>query len=109
MCIFAPGVVSFDLAPPLQCLGADALRSHWERTFSACEGTIAYETHHVLVIVGGDVAFGHSLDWMRAKSANSQETARWLRWTACFRRADGRWLITHEHVSVPVDFGSGKA
>jgi hypothetical protein len=26
-----------------------------------------------------------------------------VRWTACFRRIDGTWLVVHDHVSVPID------
>jgi ketosteroid isomerase-like protein len=33
----------------------------------------------------------------------------WLRWTACFRKIDGNWLIVHDQVSVPVDPESGRA
>jgi hypothetical protein len=33
----------------------------------------------------------------------------WVRWTACFRKLDGRWLVTHEQVSVPIDMESGGA
>jgi ketosteroid isomerase-like protein len=40
---------------------------------------------------------------------NGQKSDFWLRWTACYRKANGKWLITHEHVSVPVDMESGKA
>ena len=34
-------------------------------------------------------------------------TDLWLRWTACFRRIDGVWLIVHDHVSVPADLEHG--
>jgi ketosteroid isomerase-like protein len=33
----------------------------------------------------------------------------WVRWTACFRKVDGDWLIAHDHVSVPSDLDRGKA
>ena len=32
-----------------------------------------------------------------------------MRVTVCFRRTGGRWLIAHEHFSVPFDMESGKA
>ena len=40
MSIFAPGIVSFDLTPPLQCMGANALKMHWKKTFSLYEGPL---------------------------------------------------------------------
>ena len=32
-----------------------------------------------------------------------------MRVTDCYRKIDGKWLITHEHVSVPVDLATAKA
>ncbi|WP_211221635.1 nuclear transport factor 2 family protein [Desulfocurvibacter africanus] len=32
---------------------------------------------------------------------NEEQTDAWVRATACLRKTDGKWLITHEHVSVP--------
>jgi ketosteroid isomerase-like protein len=40
---------------------------------------------------------------------NGQKTDRWLRWTACYHKTNGKWLIVHEQVSVPVDVRNGKA
>ena len=40
---------------------------------------------------------------------NSQKSDRWLRWTACYRKTNGKWLIVHEHVSIPADMRSGEA
>jgi ketosteroid isomerase-like protein len=33
----------------------------------------------------------------------------WWRTTVCFRKLDGKWMVTHEHNSVPFDVESGKA
>ena len=32
----------------------------------------------------------------------------WVRSTVCYRKIDGRWVVTHEHTSVPFDAESGK-
>ena len=32
-----------------------------------------------------------------------------MRITDVLRKSSGKWLIIHEHVSVPVDLASGKA
>ena len=46
--------------------------------------------------VSGTLASGHSSDL-------------WLRWTACFRRIGGVWLVVHDHASVPADLAHGQA
>jgi ketosteroid isomerase-like protein len=33
----------------------------------------------------------------------------WVRATLCLRRIDGKWMIAHEHQSVPFDVETGKA
>jgi len=59
--------------------------------------------------VGDDVAFGHSLNRITGTLKNGHRSEVWHRWTACFRKIDGTWLIAHDHVSVPIDFESGRA
>ena len=103
MSIFDPGIVSFDLAPPLQCVGSGALRRHWEATFASFQGPVGYDVHDLRIAVAGDLAFSHSLNRTSATLASGRSTRRWLRWTACWRKTDGTWRVTHEHVSVPVD------
>lgn len=61
------------------------------------------------VVSGGDVAFAHSLNRISGTLPNGGRSDNWVRWTACFRKLDGGWLITHDHVSVPVDPQSGSA
>lgn len=109
MSLFAPTVISFDLAPPLRCVGADALRRHWDATFASLQEPVAYEIHELAIEVSDGLASSHSLNWMRGTLADGRTTERWLRWTACFREIDGRWQVTHEHVSVPIEMASGKA
>ena len=109
MSLFAPTIISFDLAPPLRCVGAEALRKHWEATFASLQGPVAYEIHDLAIGASDRLAFSHSLNWMRGTLQDGRTTERWLRWTVCFRLIDGRWQATHEHVSVPIEVASGKA
>jgi ketosteroid isomerase-like protein len=46
---------------------------------------------------------------MSGTTTSGQTVSMWVRWTACFRKLDGRWRITHEQVSVPIDMDSGRA
>lgn len=107
--LYAPDIVSFDLVPPLRYAGADEYRKPWEETFRAYQSPLDYEIHDLNITVSENLAFTHSINRMRGRLKNGEQTDLWLRWTACFRKIDGKWLITHEHVSVPVDPGSGKA
>jgi uncharacterized protein (TIGR02246 family) len=109
MSIYAPEVVSFDIAPPLQYKGADAFRNVWEEVFSVFQGPITYEITDLSITVGDDVAFTHSLNRMRATLTTGQQIDYWLRWTACFQKINGQWRIVHHQNSVPVDLATGKA
>jgi uncharacterized protein (TIGR02246 family) len=109
MSLYAQEVVTFDIVPPLQYVGADALRKLWEEVFSSFQGPIGYEIHDLNITVGDDVAFTHSLNRISGTMNNGQKTDLWLRWTACFRKINGKWLIVHHQNSVPVDLEHGKA
>ena len=32
----------------------------------------------------------------------------WIRVTVGYRKAGGKWMVTHEHVSMPIDMKTGK-
>ena len=109
MSLYAQEVVSFDIVPPLRYIGADAFRKVWEEVFSSFQGPIDYEIHDLNITVGDDVAFTHSLNRISGTMNNGQKTDLWLRWTACFRKINGKWLIVHHQNSVPVDLETGRA
>jgi ketosteroid isomerase-like protein len=109
MSLYAPGVVSFDINPPLQYAGADNKREAWLEAFAAYTRGFSYEIRDPSVTTQGELAFVHSLNHVTGTLANGRTTDMWVRWTACFRRVDGVWLIVHDHVSVPADLAQGKA
>jgi uncharacterized protein (TIGR02246 family) len=106
---YAPDVVSFDIVPPLKHVGAKAQWRNWEDVFTTYEPPLDYEVHDLQLTVGDDLAFGHSLNRIAGTLKNGNRTEFWLRWTTCFRKLDGNWLIVHHQASVPVDFASGRA
>lgn len=110
MSIYAPDVVSFDIEPPLQHVGAEAKRKNWERVFAAYECPLGYEVRELTITVGEDVAFAHSLNRLSGTLRNGAKTTGfWVRATTCFRKLNGRWAIAHDHVSVPFDMSTGTA
>ena len=39
---------------------------------------------------------------LSGKGAKGQPTSMVVRWTAVFEKQGGRWIIHHEHVSIPM-------
>ncbi len=107
--VYAPDIVSFDLDPPLRYAGEKNKRRAWGEFFAAHTGPIGYEVRELTVTTDGDLAFAHSLNHVSGALAGGHTSDMWVRWTACFRRMDGVWLVVHDHVSVPADLQHGKA
>ena len=108
MSFFAPEIVSFDIVPPLAAVGAEIFVTHWQEFFAAYQ-SLDVEFPDVSVTAGDDVAFSHCLHRVKGTLNNGQQTDWWLRWTAGYRKTNGKWLIVHEQVSAPIDLKSGKA
>jgi ketosteroid isomerase-like protein len=107
---FAPDMVSFDVGgPPLQTVGAGAKLKNWEMAFTVFQRPIGYEIRDLTITVGDGVAFGHSFNRFSGTLEDGGGFGPWVRYTAGFRKIDGNWFIAHDQVSVPVDFGSGRA
>ena len=98
---FAADIVTFDLAPPLQCAGADALRQSLAAWFPTFRGPVGYEVRDLTITTDGDVAFCRSLNRISGTRTDGEKTDVWVRATVGLRRIDGRWQVTHEHSSVP--------
>lgn len=99
---YAPHVVEFSLAPPLR-QQTDAQdpepMERWMATFEAPPKRAVTELE---IAVGSDVAYATSLDCLTATPKGMPDSFHlWYRVTLGLRRIDGRWLITHEHESVP--------
>jgi ketosteroid isomerase-like protein len=109
MSIYAPEIVSFDLDPPLCYRGADAKRQRWMHVFATYQRPLHYEIRDLAVTLGDEVGFGHSLNRISGRLKNGNAAGFWLRWTTCFRKIGGNWLIAHEQLSVPIDPQSGRA
>jgi ketosteroid isomerase-like protein len=109
MPIYSPDIVYFDLVPPLRYTGSAALRDRFLDWFSRWESSIGQELSDVNVVVGGDVAAAHMLIRTSGTLKDGREVGYWVRTSNSFQRSNGRWLITHEHVSLPVDIASGSA
>jgi ketosteroid isomerase-like protein len=102
-------MVAFDIVPPLSDTGADSYRKTWEETFKCFDGPIGIEMRDLNIVTGDNVAFSYKLLHINTAMANGQKVDFWERMTFCFVKTNEKWLIMHEHVSVPADLATGKA
>lgn len=108
---YAETFVEYNLAPPLRQPGDGrdpAALEAWIATFQAPPRR---EVTQLEITTDGDVAFATSIDRLTATPRGAHESfTLWFRVTLGLRRIDGRWLVTHEHESVPFEMdGSFRA
>lgn len=105
----APDILAFDVVNPLQCIGSDTSRERAAEWFSSFQGPIGHEIRALDITAGEDVAFSHGLCHVDATTTGGMKVDMWWRTTICFCKINGKWMVTHEHNSVPFDVKSGKA
>ena len=98
---YASDIQLFDLAPPLQYQGADACRKNWADWFFTFRGQVGYEIHRLSITSAGEVAFCRSFNRIHGMRTDGERTDVWVRATVGLCKRDGKWLIEHEHYSVP--------
>src|ERR1700682_944616 len=109
---YAPGseLLVFDVSPPRQYVGFDAYKKDFEDFFAAFPGPVdKFEVQDLSIVTDSKLAFSPSIQpgIMTAKAGSKVSLV--ARVTDAYRKVNGKWLIVHEHVSVPVDLNTGKA
>jgi ketosteroid isomerase-like protein len=98
---YAPDVVVYDVLPPLAVQGAAAYRKNFERWFASMEGPIDYEMNDLRLSMGESHACCHFMSHVKGKTKNGEPADYWVRVTTFLQKANGQWLVGHEHVSMP--------
>ena len=111
MANYAPGdaVVAYDIVPPLQYKGKNAYGKDYAEFLAQYDGPIQVDFRDMRILSSGDVGFVHCLERLTGKLKSGQPSDLWVRYTGGLRKMNGKWLIVHDHVSVPADFETGKA
>ena len=106
--LYAADIVSFDIEPPLQCVGVEAKLKNWSPVFTHFEH-VTFDIRELTITAGDEVAFGHAFARLSGTLKDgSVMSGTWVRATYCFRKIDGTWLIVHDQASVPLDARSGR-
>jgi ketosteroid isomerase-like protein len=99
----------FDVIPPRQYVGANAYREDWKGVLASFKGPITAQITDLSITSNNNLAFGHSVQRFSGSDHNGKNIDWTLRVTDCYRKIKGKWLIVHEHYSVPVDLQTAKA
>ena len=99
---YAPDVVAYDIMPPLAVLSAADYRKKFEQWFASMRGPIDYEMDDLRISMSESHAFCHCVSHVRGTQTDGEKADYWVRVTTCFQKANGQWLVGHEHVSMPV-------
>jgi ketosteroid isomerase-like protein len=111
MANYVPGdsLMVFDLIPPREYDGWEAYKKDWQGIFDSCSGPISMKITDLKVVSDGKLAIGHSLQHFACTDSKGNKISMVMRTTDGYRKSAGKWLIFHEHNSVPVDLVTAKA
>jgi ketosteroid isomerase-like protein len=93
-------MLMFDVPPPVASKGIEAYRKTWDSFFSWSDDPVIFEIQHMDITASTDVAFVTAL--MRCAGVeNGKRIELEFRLTIGLRKIAGRWMVLHEHHSIP--------
>jgi ketosteroid isomerase-like protein len=99
----------FDVYPPRAYVGWDAFRKDWSDFLGGLKGPITYQMVDMDVDTDGKLGYVHVIEHIAGISTAGKPVEINMRITELYRKITGKWLIEHEHASVPVDIKTGRA
>ncbi|MBD0336283.1 MAG: SgcJ/EcaC family oxidoreductase [Cyanobacteria bacterium Co-bin13] len=100
---YAKDAVLFDMKPPLQLQGVEAIHQMWAACLPCMPNASGTEAQDLSVTVSGDLALAHWIFRFAGIDSAHPATQMWFRVTAGYRKHQGQWQIVHEHCSIPFD------
>ena len=99
----------FDVIPPRQYVGAESYGKNWHGFMDTFKGPLTFEDSDLQVVADGKLGYAHHMWHFAGTGKDGKPIDMTVRVTDVLRKVKGKWLIVHEHASVPVDVASGKA
>ncbi|HEX4337647.1 MAG TPA: nuclear transport factor 2 family protein [Polyangiaceae bacterium] len=101
---YGPEAVMFGLEPPLQTGGDRASRrAALDEFFGGWDGPVDIDIRNLRLDIAFEGAFAFSINHLSGKKKTGEHIELWFRSTTGYRKIGGRWLIVHEHHSLPAD------
>jgi ketosteroid isomerase-like protein len=84
-------------------------RQNWVAFFGMFADDLVISIEDLTVYQTGDLATVYGLTRLEGTIEGGPYVDMWVRETNLLQRVDDRWLVLHDHVSVPFDFATGQA
>ena len=104
----AKDVLIFDVLQPLKYEGTAAYRKSWDGWQPETTGPGLFDLYNLKITEGENVGFAHALLHCGGTHPDGSKFEDWVRATFCLRKIKGRWLITHQHISMPMGASGDK-
>ena len=96
----ADDIVMYDVPKPFQSVGIAAYRKTWD-TFFACTKPNVFDIQELSIVADKNVAFCFATMKCADKSNSADYVELDFRLTVGLKKMNDRWIIVHEHHSVP--------
>ena len=96
-----PDMLMFDVPLPFLSQGIDAYMDTWKLFYAYAPKPVKFDFDDVHIHAGSDVAFATATGHCQTIEPDGQAIPLDFRLSMGFRKIDGRWLIVHEHHSLP--------
>ncbi|MBY0473820.1 MAG: nuclear transport factor 2 family protein [Nitrosomonas sp.] len=94
-------VIIYDVLPPMKYEGVEEYRKSWDEWQPETTGENIFDLHEVKITAGHDVAFAYGFIHCGGTLPDGKTFEDWVRATFCLEKLNGKWLITHQHISMP--------
>jgi uncharacterized protein (TIGR02246 family) len=95
-------ILMFDVPPPFSSRGIEDYMATWETFFASAEKPVTFHFTDVEITADSEIAFVTAVGHCVNIDKTGQREPLDFRLTMGLRKGnDGRWIITHEHHSLP--------
>jgi ketosteroid isomerase-like protein len=96
-----PDAVFFDVLPPMKYEVVKAYRKSWHQRQPETVGPGLFELHNLTITAGQNVGFAYAFIHCGGTKPSGEKFDDWVRATFCLCKIDGKWLVAHQHISMP--------
>jgi uncharacterized protein (TIGR02246 family) len=97
----SPDTAIFGVRDEVLTWGNAAYRKSWDSFLASNAEAVALDVDELSITAGVDVAFCHALIYCANAAPGGLRWKLALRLTIGLRKVDERWIVVHEHHSVP--------